>query len=129
MVQENWSDQIQRSLRYTNYPTGTKHPGGQKLTEAIAEQARLDGKSIPVDSADAMKDYFERYYGDSGADLGKTLVDQRDDRSLKFATLADEFEMISDRTREVLVQEDDDAKAAIGDLRQAGFLDKDMRRK
>jgi CRISPR-associated endonuclease/helicase Cas3 len=95
------------------------------ITESLAKQAILDGRDIQVDSAECMAKYFEGYYGASGADLGGELVALR--QSLKFATLAEQFEMISDRTREVFVPDDDDAKTAIAALREARFLDKALR--
>ena len=84
------------------------------FTKAMANEAIESGTSIQVDSAKAMTDYFERYYGESGVDLGKKLVDLRQEQC--FATLAREFEMISSRARDVFVPDDDEARSAIKDL-------------
>jgi CRISPR-associated endonuclease/helicase Cas3 len=85
------------------------------ITEAIAKQEQLDGGSVQVDSADAIRRYFERYYGESGTDLGEKLVDHREHE--RFATLAQDFEMISNRTRDVFVPDDEEAQKAIEELR------------
>jgi len=97
------------------------------ITCAIAKQELLDGKSVQVDSAHAIGDYFERYYGGcSDRELGKELLDLR--RNLDFATLAQEFEMISNRTRDVFVPDDEEAQDAIEELRLAGELRPSLRR-
>ena len=86
------------------------------ITEAIVKQAYEQGESIQVNSAEAMHAYFERYYG--GVDdtaLGKALVEDRQQEN--FATLADKFEMISSRTRDVFVPDDEEALAALDKLR------------
>lgn len=95
------------------------------ITEAVAKQALLDGGSVQVDSAEAIRDYFERYYGESGTDLGQKLVDHREHE--RFATLAHEFEMISNRTRDVFVPDDEEAQKAIEELRSAGELTRSLR--
>ena len=88
------------------------------ITKSIVEQARLDGKSVQVDSAEAMAEYFERYYGECDERaLGSELEAMR--QKLKFATLADEFEMIGNRTKDVFVPDDDEARAAIAQLRDS----------
>ena len=96
------------------------------LTATIAGQATLDGGSVQVDSAAAIEEYFERYYGGSGTDLGETLVSLR--KGLNFATLAQEFEMISSRTRDVFVPDDTEAQKAIEELRATGQLYPRLRR-
>jgi CRISPR-associated endonuclease/helicase Cas3 len=96
------------------------------ITEAIAEQERLNGGSVQVDSADAIGLYFERYYGGSGTDLGEKLVEHREYE--RFATLAEEFEMISNRTRDVFVPDDEEAQRAIKELRSRGELTPSLRR-
>jgi CRISPR-associated endonuclease/helicase Cas3 len=96
------------------------------ITAAIAEQVRLDGGSVQADSADAIHLYFERYYGSSGIDLGLKLVEHREYE--RFATLAQEFEMISNRTRDVFVPDDEEAQKAIEALRLAGELKPHLRR-
>ncbi|MGA9672041.1 MAG: CRISPR-associated helicase Cas3' [Terracidiphilus sp.] len=94
------------------------------ITEAIAKQELLDGGSVQVDSANAIRLYFERYYG-GGADLGEKLVDHREHE--RFATLAQEFEMISNRTRDVFVPDDEEAQKAIERLRSSGELTPSLR--
>ena len=96
------------------------------ITEAIAKQELEDGKSVQVDSADAIRLYFERYYGGSGIDLGENLLDLRN--QLSFASLAQEFEMISNRTQDVFVPDDGEAQKAIEQLRFAGELTPALRR-
>jgi len=89
------------------------------ITGAIARDEMEGGGSVQVDSAEAIELYFERYYGESGTDLGQNLVKHR--REEKFATLAQEFEMISNRTRDVFVPDDDAARNAIERLRAPGL--------
>ena len=91
-----------------------------EITRAIATQELLDGNSVQVDSADAIRLYFERYYGISGTDLGENLLELR--KGLNFASLAQEFEMISNRTRDVFVPDDEEAQKAIEELRVTGEL-------
>jgi len=94
------------------------------ITAAIAEQERLDGGSVQVDSADAIHLYFERYYGTSGTDLGEKLVAMR--KGMNFSTLANEFEMISNRTRDVFVADDEEAQQAIEELRTVGQITRSL---
>jgi len=96
------------------------------ITEAIAKDEIECGGSVQVDSADAIRFYFERYYGGSGTDLGEKLVDHREHE--RFATLAQEFEMISNRTRDVIVPDDEEARKAIERLRVSGDLTPSLRR-
>jgi CRISPR-associated endonuclease/helicase Cas3 len=95
------------------------------ITEAMARQALESGDSIQVDSAEAMTHYFQRYYGASGVDLGRELVELRQDKS--FATLAQKFEMISSRARDVFVPDDDEARQAIKQLYAIGLLTVELR--
>lgn len=96
------------------------------ITEAIAKDEIEGGGSVQVDSADAIRLYFERYYGGSGTDLGQKLVEHREHE--RFATLAQEFEMISNRTRDVFVPDDEEARKAIERLRSSGELTPLLRR-
>lgn len=96
------------------------------ITEAIAKQELEDGKSVQVDSAEAIRLYFERYYGGSGTDLGENLLALRN--QLSFASLAQEFEMISNRTRDVFVPDNEEAQRAIERLRFSGELTPSLRR-
>jgi CRISPR-associated endonuclease/helicase Cas3 len=96
------------------------------ITAAIAEQEQLNGGSVQVDSANAMRNYFESYYGVSGTDLGEKLLELR--KGLNFASLAREFEMISNRTRDVFVPDDEEAQTAIAGVLSAGELTPSLRR-
>jgi CRISPR-associated endonuclease/helicase Cas3 len=96
------------------------------ITETIAKQELEDGSSVQVDSANAIRLYFERYYGEcSDEKLGGKLVNYREHE--RFATLAQEFEMISSRTRDVFVPDDKDAQKAIEQLRYLGELTPSLR--
>lgn len=82
-----------------------------------------------VDSAEAIAAYFERYYGEGG-DLGEELEKLRTEEGrFKFATLAERFEMISSRTRDVFVPYDDAACSAIEELRAGKPLVRELRRR
>ena len=91
----------------------------------MAKTAMESGGSVQVDSAEAMTGYFERYYGESGVDLGKKLVDLR--QGQYFATLAQQFEMISSRARDVFVPDDEEGRNAIEQLRADGRLSLELR--
>jgi CRISPR-associated endonuclease/helicase Cas3 len=82
-------------------------------TKNLAEQALLDGKSIQVDDSRAMRDYYRNYYSDGQEEkkLGSELVELRGLK--KFRTLADEFEMISSRTKDVYVGHDEESRRLI----------------
>lgn len=101
-----------------------------EYTEATGKTQALAREFSPqVDSADAIATYFERYYAEGG-DLGQDLQALRTlEKHHQFATLSDEFEMISHRTRDVFVPYDDKAKAAIEKLRQIKRLTRDLRRR
>jgi CRISPR-associated endonuclease/helicase Cas3 len=91
-------------------------------TEALARTLRPQ-----VDSAEAIETYFERYYGEGG-DLGETLQELRTPGGrFKFATLAQDFEMISSRTRDVFVPYDEAARSAIEELRTLKKLTRELR--
>ncbi len=96
------------------------------ITDALVKDEIESGGDVQVDSADAIRDYFERYYGVGGTDLGEKLVEHREHE--RFATLAQEFEMISNRTRDVFVPDDDEGQKAIERLRSAGELTPALRR-
>lgn len=96
------------------------------ITEAMARDLLETGEEIQVNSAGVMRDYFERYYGESGVDLGAQLVELR--KAHSFATLAHDFEMISNRTRDVFVPDDNEARTAIEELNRAKHLTTDLRR-
>ena len=105
-------------------PNEYKEAAGK--TETLVRQALEDGKSVQVDSLESIRLYFERYYGSSGTDLGGDLLELR--KRLEFATLAQEFEMISSRTRDVFVPDDEEAERAIEALRASGILTPQLRR-
>lgn len=96
--------------------------------EATGKTAALAREfNLQVDSADAMQKYFERYYGES-AELGDDLQALRTKKKhFQFAELADQFEMISSRTRDVFIPYDEKARAAIEELRQIKRLTRDLR--
>jgi CRISPR-associated endonuclease/helicase Cas3 len=96
------------------------------ITDALVKDEIESGGDVQVDSADAIRNYFERYYGVSGTDLGQKLVEHRERE--EFATLAREFEMISNRTQDVFVPDDQEARRAIEELRAAGELTPLLRR-
>jgi len=96
-----------------------------RITEAMAKQALESGNSIQVDSVEAMKQYFEKYYGVDDKVLGKELIGLRQSQS--FATLAQQFEMISSRARDVFVPDDEEARSAIEQLYASKQLTLDLR--
>ena len=97
------------------------------ITETIAKQELEEDRSVQVDSANAIGLYFERYYGEcTDEELGEKLVEHREHE--RFATLAREFEMISNRTRDVFVPDDEDAQRAMERVRYAGGLTPALRR-
>jgi CRISPR-associated endonuclease/helicase Cas3 len=72
------------------------------VTEALARESDLQ-----TDDLAAMQSYFERYYGDADDQTrGKPLAEMRGDDVLAFKKLADEFEMINSRTKDVFVAYD-----------------------
>jgi len=101
-----------------------------EYTEATGKTEALAREFSPqVDSNEAIQRYFERYYGEGG-DLGENLQALRTiEKHFQFATLADEFEMISHRTRDVFVPYDEQARDAIEDLRVIKRLTRDLRKR
>jgi CRISPR-associated endonuclease/helicase Cas3 len=95
------------------------------LTLAMAREALQLGQSIQPDSMERMRRYWNRYYGD--CDQGQGLQDHR--MNARFRTLAEEFEMISNRTLDAFVPYDDQARSAIDELRSIGLLTKELRQK
>jgi CRISPR-associated endonuclease/helicase Cas3 len=98
----------------------------ERITDSLVKDEIESGGNVQVDSADAIRKYFERYYGESGVDLGESLLELRN--NLSFASLAQEFEMISNRTRDVFVPDDEEAQRAIECLRSSGELTPSLRR-
>lgn len=95
------------------------------LTLAMARDALQCGQSIQPDSMERMARYWNRYYGD--VNQGQGLQDHR--LEFRFRKLAEEFEMISNRTLDVFVPYDVRARDAINELRGAGLLTKALRQK
>ncbi len=95
------------------------------ITAAMARNALESGTSLQVDSFEAMEQYFEKYYGVDDKDLGQELVDLRQHQY--FATLAREFEMISNRARDVFVPDDEEARSAIERLYAGRQLTRELR--
>lgn len=98
-----------------------------KITESLARESDVQ----PNDLA-AVEKYFERYYSDpDGLARGEPLSQMRIDKELKFKTLAEQFEMINSRTKDVFVPYGA-GKALIERLLTSHYLDyelmKDMRR-
>ncbi len=89
-------------------------------TQTLASQ-----RDIQCDDLEAMATFFERYYAE-GADLGNQLMALR--AASKFASLADQFEMISSRTKDVFVPHGE-AKRYVDELFAIGVLTGDLRRK
>lgn len=89
------------------------------MTEGMAKQL-----AIQPDDLNSMATFFERYYGE--ADLGSAFCEMRS--SGKFASLAEQFEMISSRTRDVFVPYEE-GKRLIEELRSTGRLTAGLRRK
>ena len=98
-------------------PNEYEHAAG--TTEALAA-----GRSIQPDDLEAMANFFERYYGE--ADLGTSLLELRN--RFKFASLADQFEMISSRTQDVFVPYGE-GRIFIDELYAIGQLTGELRRK
>jgi CRISPR-associated endonuclease/helicase Cas3 len=88
-------------------------------TEALART-----RAIQCDDLDAMAAFFERYYGE-GADLGQKYIEHR--KKAEFATLAEEFEMISSRAQDVFVPFGE-GRASIETLRKIGQITAQLRR-
>jgi CRISPR-associated endonuclease/helicase Cas3 len=96
------------------------------LTNTLAMEALRKGSSLQVDSADAIGAFFERYYGE-GADLGEKLQAMR--QKAEFASLANEFEMINSRTRDVFVPYGEETLYWLDELRTVGRLTGELRHK
>jgi CRISPR-associated endonuclease/helicase Cas3 len=109
-------------LQHKLSPNEYKEATGK--TEALARELHPQ-----VDSSVAIEAYFERYYGEGG-DLGEALQKHRTrEGHFRFATLADEFEMISNRTRDVFVPYGENARSAIEELRKIKKLTRELRRR
>jgi CRISPR-associated endonuclease/helicase Cas3 len=96
------------------------------ITRVMAKNALQRGQPLQTDSTEQMTRYWNRYFTE-GDDLGTPLQKLR--LEAKFATLADKFEMISNRTLDVFVPYDDAGRSAIQELRETGLLNKLMRAK
>jgi CRISPR-associated endonuclease/helicase Cas3 len=90
------------------------------ITEIAARSAHIE-----VDDLDAMSNFFGRMYGE-GADLGAKYLGYRSEG--RFAKLAEEFELISSRTRNVFVPFQE-GKSLILELKRVKVLTRDLRRR
>jgi CRISPR-associated endonuclease/helicase Cas3 len=92
------------------------------VTEGLAREALAEGRDIQTDDLAAMRSYFERYYGDADDQTrGKDLAELRGDDVLAFKTLAERFEMINSRTKDVFVAYGAEGSKLIDEL-QASFV-------
>lgn len=103
-------------------PHEYKHATG--ITETLAME-----RSPQTDDLTAMQHYFERYYGQADPEeRGESLARMREDGWLQFATLAEQFEYINSRTRNVFVPYGEGAEL-LSELEVKRFLDIDLLRK
>ena len=100
-------------------PPPNEYAHATGVTESLAST-----RSIQPDDLETMAAFFERYYGE--ADLGTKFQDDR--KKAKFATIAEEFEMINARTQDVYVPYGE-GRRWIDDLYRIGQLTADLRRK
>lgn len=104
------------------------------ITGRRARTACADQEPIQVDSP-AIRDYFREYIDVDAQLLGRELVllrkplDPGQLFDIRFATLAQKFEMISSRTRDVYVEDDAEATAVLEELRKQRYLSRDLRRR
>lgn len=89
------------------------------ITNSMAASSAIQG-----DDLEAVKAFFERYYTEG--DQGVKFEDMQN--KAEFRTIADNFEMISSRTQDVFVPYGE-GKRLTDELREAGRLDKDLRRR
>lgn len=85
------------------------------ITKSIGET-----RDAQPDNLSAMELFFERYYTETDQRPGKIMLEFR--KKLDFEALADTFEMISSRAKNVLVPYGEGSER-IEQLRAAGFLD------
>jgi CRISPR-associated endonuclease/helicase Cas3 len=101
------------------------------LTKVLCHERGTAEGGIQVDDPRALSDYFRRYYGHEPAALGERLVEFRNLR--KFKTLADEFEMIGNRTKDVYVAHDNQSRQLIEELhrefKEKRYLTPELRNK
>ena len=89
-------------------------------TETMLGEGRLDC----IDDPAVLREFFNRHYGNE-ADLGSAL--EKDRQALKFRTVADEFEMIADLTRDIFVSYDQKARDSLERLRAIGQMTAELR--
>lgn len=105
--------------------------GGYKeataITTAIVADAASRDVPVQVDSAAELASFYERYYGDSeqGVELQKLRTKAG---GFAFATLAEKFEMIGNRTRDVYVPYGEKGKRLLEKLRRIGLMTAELRR-
>jgi CRISPR-associated endonuclease/helicase Cas3/CRISPR-associated endonuclease Cas3-HD len=92
----------------------------------------LAGSNDPLSLA-TVSDYFRRLYhfkGDDGLDEKKILSqieEQAGDLAFPFETIADDFQIIDEDTRDLIIPYDDHARSKIAELRAAEFPGKFFR--
>lgn len=105
-------------------PDEATAPPGYYREATARTRALAAERELSIDSPDDIRAYFDRLYGEAGQ--GQSLVDLRD--SLKFRTLAEEFDYLADHTQAVFTAHDATGKRLLqrlrGQLRGAGFLDR-----
>ncbi len=84
-------------------------------------------RDVQVDDGAALREYYERYYEPDPKTLGADYNAMR--LRLEFASLAEKFEYINSRTRDVFVPDDAEARAAIEELKRIGQLTYALRRR
>ncbi len=109
-------------------PEDNGMPPHEYKEAAGVTQSLAGERDIQVDNAEAIQAYFERYYnpGDPNM-LGSQLNELRG--QLKFASLAEQFEYINTRAKDVFVPDDDEARMALDELRRIGQLTWELRLK
>lgn len=97
----------------------------QSLVAEVGEMALAESND-PLSLA-TVSDYFGRLYhfkGDDGLDEKKILhqlEEQAGDLAFPFETIADDFQIIDEGTRDLIIPYDDHAKSKIAELRAAEF--------
>jgi CRISPR-associated endonuclease/helicase Cas3 len=105
-------------------PEDNRMPGSAYELATGFTIALARDRNIQADDTDSLRDYYDRLYGEQ--QLGYELSDMRS--KLQFATLAEQFEWISDRTRDVFVSYGEGARH-VDDLMRMKVLTRELRRK
>ncbi len=96
-----------------------------QITLNMVRERQMSGRDIQVTDSEVVSEYFERLYS-GGANLGMELQDLR--AKMRFAGLAEAFEMIEGRTRDVFVPFDERAQQWISRLRGVGRITSEIGR-